>query len=291
MQNIINLVDLENLVMCKCVWMYIGSRVPPYSLPSCVLAPFLSTNSSRIRSRLLVTPTCKAFSMMQLTMRHPWWITPRSSRTPTSWTTPCPSKIPSLALPVPIPVPIKNGRPCVVVRGSLLGPVMTWPSLVSSDGCLTSTGCALPKFHVQPIACLCRLHPDHPSSQGQPIPLPSCISLPIFLHSFRSTLVPVFLLKLPPPLSLLPSVCRTRLIRYQPITKVSYLSNWTISTPYIEVWGNLLPKRHPIQIHPPIIQAHVGLLNVSWWALVPTLVTMVEQRITGVWRPCEQKKW
>lgn len=35
-----------------------------------------------------------------------------------------------------------------------------------------------------------------------------------------------------------------------------------VSTPFVEVQDNLCPKWHPIQVHHPIIQAFIGLLNI-----------------------------
>lgn len=50
--------------------------------------------------------------------------------------------------------------------------------------------------------------------------------------------------------------------------------------PYVELQGNLLPKWHPIQIHPPMIRSLVALLSLSWWALSLTLATVTEQRFS-----------
>ena len=80
---------------------------------------------------------------------------------------------------------------------------------------------------------------------------------------------------MPPPPSHVPSICRLCPIRYQPVPKAP--------NPL-----KLLPNWHLIQIHPPIIWALINLLNVSWWALVPTLATIVEHRFSGMWRPCTQ---
>ena len=116
------------------------------------------------------------------------------------------------------------------------------------------------------------------------------IALPFlcFLHSFCMSQVSVFLLELTPFVS---SVCRLCPNRYQHVLKAPYPSKMSVSTPYVEVRGNLHPKWHPIRIHPLIIWTLVDLMNVSWWALIPTLATTTEQRFLGTWKRCKEKKW
>ena len=94
------------------------------------------------------------------------------------------------------------------------------------------------------ICCMSMPTPPQPSHiQGILYPLSGFISLPMFLHSFCSTLVLIFLLKLIPPpqphLSFVPLVCRLHPIWYQHIPKALYPLNWGVSTPYVEVRGNI----------------------------------------------------
>ena len=67
------------------------------------------------------------------------------------------------------------------------------------------------------------------------------IALPFlcFLHSFCMSQVSVFLLELTPFVS---SVCRLCPNRYQHVLKAPYPSKMSVSTPYVEVRGNLHPK-------------------------------------------------